>query len=153
MLPSFGNFIDTTLIAVGLKTNVIELIVVAPTRNYYQRVKALQTSHKPTCLIQLSARHLAVAVGSLQEASNIEIHDISTKKVVSVLKAHTDMIDSLLMFQYGRVQSRNLSPWTQWLLSAGRDGKIILWKLIDGMQVNRCAFPDIPTYEKISVQF
>jgi len=41
---------------------------------------------------------LAIAVGSLQEAGNIEIHDIFSRRVVSVLKGHTDMIDSMFKF-------------------------------------------------------
>jgi chorismate mutase len=55
---------------------------------------------KPTCLIQLDRRHLAIAVGSLKEESHIEIHDIHTKVVTAVLKHHTDMIDSLLLYNF-----------------------------------------------------
>ena len=49
----------------------------------------------------MSSRHIAIAVGSLREASFIEIHEIgfsddSKKPPVAILKHHTDMIDSLL---------------------------------------------------------
>ena len=75
-LPTSSPFLDATLIAVGLKTLKVELVVLFPARGQFQRLKCLQTSQKPTCLVQLSSRHLAVAVGSLQEAASIEIHDI-----------------------------------------------------------------------------
>ena len=55
---------------------------------------------KPTCMIQLDRRHLAIAVGSLKEESNIEIYDIHTKVVTAVLKHHTDMIDSLFLYNF-----------------------------------------------------
>jgi hypothetical protein len=51
---------------------------------------------KPTCLLQLSNKHLAVAVGCLKEPSVIEIHDMNKNKIISKLKHHADMIDSLL---------------------------------------------------------
>ena len=62
------------------------------------------------------------------------------------------MIDSMLKFQCGRNQSKQLAPWTQWLLSAGRDGRIVLWKLMDGVLVSRGAHPEVKTFEKISLQ-
>ena len=41
-----------------------------------------------------------MAVGSLREKSNIEIHDINTGVIVSVLSHHTDMIDSMLKYNF-----------------------------------------------------
>ena len=102
VLPQSGEFLDTTLIAVGLKTMSVELIVLMPMKGQFQRIKQLKTLDKPTCLIQISSRHLAIAVGSLSEASNIEIHDLPTNKIISVLKGHTDMIDSMLKFEFNK---------------------------------------------------
>lgn len=48
----------------------------------------LKTQLKPTCLIQLSNKHLAIAVGSLKDPSNIEIHDFNKGKCISILKKH-----------------------------------------------------------------
>ena len=100
-------------------------------------------------MIQLSSRHLAVAVGSLSEQSNIEIHDISTSRVTEVLKGHTNMIDSMLKFNIGKKLQAKFAPWTQFLISCGRDGQIILWKLMDGVLVQKCSPPLAPTFDKI----
>ena len=53
-----------------------------------------------------------MAVGSLSEQSDIEIHDISQSKVVQVLKGHTNMIDSMLRFKFNAKQKSKLAPWT-----------------------------------------
>lgn len=73
-----------------------------------------------------------MAVGSLKEASSIEIHDIQTHAVTAVLHHHTDMIDCLLKFEFPQKIVKTKCPHVTWLLSAGRDRKITLWKLIDG---------------------
>jgi len=100
---------------------------------------------KPTCLIQLTPRFLAIAVGSLKEDSSIEIHDVNKGKLVSSLAGHHDMIDSLLKLNFPQ-PSPKLSkqpphlasiPYISWLLSAGRDRQIILWKLFDGKNMRR----------------
>ena len=75
---------------------------------------------------------MAVAVGSLKEASSIEVHDIQTMVRTAVLKHHTDMIDSLLRYNFAKKVVKTKCPHVSWLLSAGRDRKIVLWKLIDG---------------------
>ena len=41
-----------------------------------------------------------MAVGALKQKSNIEIHDLNTGVIVSVLEHHTDMIDSMLKYNF-----------------------------------------------------
>ena len=106
-LPSQVQSLDTAVIACALKCNKVQLILITippgttkQTAESYQILKTLHTNKKPTCLIQLSKRHLAVAVGSLKENSAIEIHDINTSIIVSRLEYHTDMIDSMMKYQF-----------------------------------------------------
>jgi len=102
-LPKGDQYINSAVIACALKNQKVHLILLnipdsaseANKSGQYQILQTLNTSVKPTCLIQLDRRHLAIAVGSLKEESNIEIHDIHTEVVTAVLKHHTDMIDSL----------------------------------------------------------
>jgi hypothetical protein len=63
------------------------------------------------------------------------------------------MIDSMLKFNLNCRTTGKLAPWTQWLLSSGRDGNIIMWKLMDGVLVNRGNFQEVPTFEKVRQQF
>lgn len=95
---------------------------------------------KPTCLIQLSNKHLAIAVGSLKEPSDVEIYDVNKDKVVSRLQLHSDMIDSLLKIELPSSKTKFSNPYITWLLSASRDRQIILWKLIDGKIMKRNKF-------------
>jgi hypothetical protein len=76
------------VIAVALKSQKVNFILVVPSTGEHQILMSLKTQLKPTCLIQISNKHLAVAVGSLKEPSNIEIHDFTKEKIVSVLKKH-----------------------------------------------------------------
>jgi hypothetical protein len=80
---------------------------------------------------------VAIATGSLKESSHIEIHDVNKGKVVSVLKKHADMIDSLLKIEFSAEKIKSGNPYIQWMLSASRDRQIILWKLIDGRPMKR----------------
>jgi len=50
---------------------------------------------KPTSLIQISQRQIAIATGFLNDDSCIEIRNIFTGAKVSDLKGHSDMIDSM----------------------------------------------------------
>ena len=106
-------------------------------------MKTLNTAVKPTCLIQLDKRHLAIAVGSLKEESNIEVHDINTEVVTAVLKYHTDMIDSLLKYNFSQKITKARGPHITWLLSASRDRKITLWKLCDGKVMTKTDYPTV----------
>ena len=99
-------------------------------------------------MIQISKRHLAIAVGSLKQKSNIEIHDMNAEVIVSVLKHHTDMIDSLLKYEFSPKMFRTKSTHVQWIISASRDRKIILWKLIDGKIMSKCDFPPVKIMER-----
>ena len=112
-----------------------------PNNGTYQLIKTLKTEMKPTCLIQLSSKHLAIAVGSLKENSNIEIHDMNKIKIVSHLRQHTDMIDSLMKLELPPEKTRIKNPYITWLLSASRDRSILLWKLIDGRIMKRVDMP------------
>ena len=58
------------------------------------------------------------------------------------------MIDSMLKFEFSKYASRGLASQTQWILSAGRDSKIILWKLVDGIQVSSSSNPEVRTFER-----
>ncbi len=89
---------------------------------------------KPTCLIQLSPRHVAIAVGSLKENSHIEIHNLNTERIVSCLKGHKDMIDSMYKMEE---MPEAKGKYTQWFVSASRDRQLIMWKLCDGRVMRR----------------
>ena len=87
----------------------------------------------------------------------MEVLNIFTGQQVSVLEHHEDMIDSMRLVdlsrythQAGRDSSlRNtaakertgsekqghhqmVNPYVRWILSMGRDNKLVLWKLFDG---------------------
>jgi len=85
-LPEVSMYPETAVIACALKNHKVHLILLnmpistsmSTKKCQFQILRTLTTSVKPTCLIQLDRRHLAIAVGSLKEESNIEIHDIQT---------------------------------------------------------------------------
>lgn len=52
--------------------------------------------------------------------------------MTAVLRHHTDMIDSLLKYEFPQKVLKVCCPHISWLLSASRDRKIALWKLVDG---------------------
>ena len=91
---------------------------------------------KPTCMIQLNSKQLAIAVGQMRKESIIEIHDMNKGKIVSSLKRHKDMIDSMLKLQIPLTQPQG-NPYVSWFVSAGRDQMLVLWKLIDGKPMRR----------------
>ena len=146
-----GSSSEAAVIAVALKNLKVHLIMLhMPTSNsvsqkkcQYQILRTLNTSVKPTCLIQLDRRHLAIAVGSLKEESNIEIHDIQTNVVTAVLKHHTDMIDSLLKYEFPIKIVKGRNAHIVWFLSASRDRHITLWKLIDGKVMKKSDYPNV----------
>jgi len=47
------------------------------------------------------------------------------------------MIDSLLKVTFSSEKMKTQNPYIQWLLSAGRDRQLILWKLLDGKVLRR----------------
>ena len=106
---------------------------------------------KPTSLIQISQRHIAVATGFLNERSSIEIINIFSGQQTSVLEHHEDMIDSMRLVDLSRQthwqgggsahrdagkerrgNGSTVNPHVRWLLSMGRDNKLVVWKLFDG---------------------
>ena len=66
---------------------------------------------------------------------------------VATLMHHTDMIDSLLKVnikgktlggvKLPRLVEEYQSPYVQWLISASRDRRLVLWKLYDGQPMRR----------------
>lgn len=63
-----------------------------------------------------------MAVGSLKEDSHIEIHDVTTERIVSCLKAHKDMIDSMYkLVDLPADKMKSANPYIQWFVSASRD--------------------------------
>ena len=58
------------------------------------------------------------------------------------------MIDSLLRFDFSPKMFRTKSNHVQWILSASRDRKIILWKLIDGKIMSKCDYPPVKIQDK-----
>ena len=116
-------------------------------------LKTIYTEMKPTSLIQISQKQIAVATGFLNEHSQIEILNIFTGKRSSLLKHHSDMIDSMNLIDLNRyTQNKKLSldtkrknkeettetrravinPYIKWLVTMGRDNKMVIWKLFDG---------------------
>lgn len=78
MLPKTEDFTYSSLLACAMRDRNIHIILIMPTIQQYQIVKTIKTAFlKPTCMVQLSGRHIAVAVGNLREPGQIEIHDIS----------------------------------------------------------------------------
>lgn len=92
----------TSLIAVALKSRKILIILLAPnfkeeeedpvakqekesdeSQPNYFILKTIPLDTKPTCLVQLSRRHLAVATGFLAEKSKIEVINIFSGLVVT----------------------------------------------------------------------
>jgi hypothetical protein len=71
---------------------------------------------KPTCLVQLSRKHIAVATGFLGEPSKIEIINVFSGSVASRLEQHTDMIDSM--------QTLDLNKYTQLKLKSYNSEKM-----------------------------
>ena len=92
---------------------------------------------------------MAIAVGSLKEESHIEIHDIHTEVVTAVLKHHTDMIDALFKYEFPQKILKSKSPHITWLLSASRDRKITLWKLIDGKVMPKSEYPTMKARDEM----
>ena len=119
----------------------------------YIILRTIYTELKPTSLLQISQRHIAVATGFLNDFSQIEILNIFTGKQSSLLKHHSDMIDSMSLLDLSRyTQNKKLSldnkkrrkdeieemrraeinPYIRWLVTIGRDHKMVVWKLFDG---------------------
>lgn len=111
-------------------------------------LKRIDTIMKPTCLLQVSQRHLAIATGFLNEPSTLEVYNIFTGKLQkgSPMKGHDDMIDSMRLIRvqssdvprHGAAEAKKKSnPYIHYLLTMGRDNQLILWKLFDGRPMSR----------------
>jgi len=74
-MPKVPEYSESAVIACALKNQKVHLILLnmphstssATKSGQYQILRTLNTAVKPTCLIQLDRRHLAIAVGSLKE--------------------------------------------------------------------------------------
>lgn len=53
------------------------------------------------------------------------------------------MIDSLLKFEFPYKIVKNYCNHVSWLISASRDRKIALWKLIDGKVMKKSNYPAV----------
>ena len=51
-------------------------------------------------------------------------------------------------FDFSPKMFRSKSNHVQWILSASRDRKIILWKLIDGKIMSKCDYPPVKILDK-----
>ena len=59
------------------------------------------------------------------------------------MRHHTDMIDALFKYEFPQKVLKTKSPHATWLLSASRDRKITLWKLIDGKVMRKSEYPTV----------
>lgn len=59
------------------------------------------------------------------------------RRIVSILKKHEDMIDSLIKLDFHKDKCKFENKFIVWLLSASRDRTIVLWKLLDGKPLKR----------------
>jgi len=59
----------------------------------------------------LNSKHLAIAVGSLKEDSHIEVHDMNRNRVLSQLKMHKDMIDSMYKLEMPQDKIKSSNPY------------------------------------------
>lgn len=71
-------------------------------------MKVINTDMKPTCLIQISQRHIAVATGFLNDKSAVEIINIYSGRQTSQLQHHDDMIDSMRLVNLNKYNKQKL---------------------------------------------
>lgn len=60
-----------------------------------------------------------------------------------MLKHHTDMIDALFKYEFPSKVLKTKCAHVTWLLSASRDRRITLWKLIDGKIMTKSEYPTV----------
>ena len=60
-----------------------------------------------------------------------------------MLKHHTDMIDALFKYEFPSKVLKTKCAHVPWLLSASRDRRITLWKLIDGKIMTKSEYPTV----------
>ena len=94
----------------------------------------MTTSSKPTTMVELNGRLLAVAMGSPNDdpsEQKIELWSYIHKMRIGVINAHTSMIDSmLLLYQPShRKILRGKLNFTSTLLTCGRDKKFKIWRI------------------------
>ena len=77
------------------------------------------------------------------------MHDIQTEVKTAVLRHHTDMIDALYKYEFPNKVLKTKSAHVTWLLSASRDRKIALWKLIDGKIMTKSDYPNAKTTQAL----
>mmetsp|Transcript_4420 Transcript_4420/g.7511 ORF Transcript_4420/g.7511 Transcript_4420/m.7511 type:complete len:278 (-) Transcript_4420:979-1812(-) len=119
-LPEYARFGDAkvSVVACALKSRKVLIYVLCPQQltfkqfmerkqrqdspdyqdfssGQYFLVNQIDTELKPSCLLQISKRHIAVASGFLNERSRIEVFNIFNGERISKLSQHADMIDSM----------------------------------------------------------
>ena len=144
LLPSdkVGVLQETAAIACALKSLIIHIILIDPVENYYKIFKTLKISQKPSSMVELNGRLLAVGIGSLQSPSHIEIWSYVYGTKMGVINAHEDMIDSMLLLDTGfesvirpylKNDASTKAPLYQsTLLTSGRDKKLKIFKIYPG---------------------
>lgn len=133
LLPSekSGVLLETAAIACALKSCTIHIILIDPIENYHRIYKTLEISQKPSSMVELNGGLLGVSVGSLQSPSYIEIWSYVHGMKVGSIKAHEDMIDSMVMLNTSFESviratikssvSRHVPLFQSTLLTSGRD--------------------------------
>jgi WD40 repeat protein len=144
LLPSdkVGVLQETAAIACALKSLIIHIILIDPVENYYKIFKTLEISQKPSSMVELNGRLLAVGIGSLQSPSHIEIWSYVYGTKMGVINAHEDMIDSMLLLDTGfesvirpylkNDASTKAPVYQSTLLTSGRDKKLKIFKIYPG---------------------
>lgn len=137
---------DTAVIAWALKSRKIHVIMIDPVDGIHKIYTTLETSQKPSWMIELNGGMLGVGVGSLQSESQIEIWSYVYGVKVGVISAHNDMIDSMILIESSfesaiREKSKYIStnnsdsvkPYFQsMILTSGRDKKFKIFKVYPG---------------------
>lgn len=144
LLPTIksGVLLETAAIAWALKSWIIHIILIDPFENYYKIYKSLEISHKPSSMVELNGGLLGVGVGSLQSPSKIEIWSYVHGTKIGVIRAHEDMIDSMILLDTGfqsimrstiKSEISCRTPFFQsTLLTSGRDKKLKIFKVYPG---------------------
>lgn len=74
---------------------------------FYRLHKTLNTSDKPSAIVELNSAMLAVSVGSLAEISYIELWSYMDGLKIGQIKAHENMIDSMVRINLNPVPAES----------------------------------------------
>jgi hypothetical protein len=79
------------------------------------------------------------SVGNLREPPIIEVFNVTSGCKIEKLLHHSDMIDVMKVLPLKAVHKVKSNVYIQYLMSAGRDKRIVIWKLLDGKCLKRYA--------------